>query len=163
MDVWLIRLAVVALVVAACGGIAQLDVRYQRQVGEDFLARGVWVIATETELDVRSGKGGSFVDVVRIGFRTADGQEIRTELTNPLGDPEGAPDGRQPPAAGTRYAPPLQVLYRPTTPTEVMALRDARDVAHPGMVMGVTWMMMAVGVSGAAACGARLLRAKVPV
>lgn len=154
-------LGVIALAVAVLGVIVQLDVRHQRGIGEDFLAHGVRAVATEVELEIESGKGGTSVDVVRVLFRTAEGQEIRSTLTSPLGDPEGAREGRRAPAPGTRYAVPLELRYRAAAPTEVIALVDAEDIAHPGTLIWVTWTMLAVGVAVAVACGVGLSRTKV--
>ncbi|GAA1531417.1 DUF3592 domain-containing protein [Kribbella lupini] len=154
-------LMVAAVMVAVFGVVVQLDVRYQRGLGHDFLAHGVRAAAAEVELEVDRGKGGDFVDAVRVVYRTADGQEIRSELTGELGDPQGADEGDAPPPPGTRYAPPLELLYQPSAPTEVMAVVDAEDHSRPGSVLLVAWLMLAGGLGGVVACWVGLSRTKV--
>ncbi|ADB30182.1 hypothetical protein Kfla_1078 [Kribbella flavida DSM 17836] len=139
---------VVAVLVAVFGVVIQLDVRYQRGVGRDFLAQGVPAVATQVELEVDAGRDTS-VDAVDVVFRTADGQEVRTELIGQLGDPEGAAEGPSVPAAGTRYAVPLRVLYRRAAPAEAIAVIDAEDKANPGPVIPVAWAMVAGGAMAA--------------
>jgi hypothetical protein len=158
MRLWLVRLGVIALIVAVSGVIVQLDVRYQRALGRDFLAHGVRATATAVELEVDHGKGGTYLDAVWVGFRTAEGREIRAELTGELGDPEGADEGDVRPLPGTRYAAPVEVLYQPATPSDVMAVVDAEEHSRASTVLLVSWIMIAAGIAGAIACGIGLSR-----
>ncbi|WP_145814617.1 hypothetical protein [Kribbella amoyensis] len=64
-----------------------------------------------------------------IVFRTRDGQDMSTTLAEFEDDGEGMPEGLQTPAPGTRYAPPLSIVYRPSDPTVVLATVDAREWA----------------------------------
>jgi hypothetical protein len=158
MRLWLVRLGVVALLVAVFGVVIQLDVRYQRALGRDFLSHGVRATATDVELDVGYCRYDTCLDGVWVVFRTAEGREIRAELIGELGDPEGADEGDRTPLPGTRYAPPVELLYQPATPSDVMAVVDAEEHSRPGTVLLVSWIMIAGGAAVAVACGVGLSR-----
>ncbi|MEU4607430.1 hypothetical protein AB0F43_30975 [Kribbella sp. NPDC023972] len=117
-----------ALVATLLGLVALLDIRHQRAVAQEFLDTGVATVADQVEVAVRYGKGGGYIDEVEVTFVVATERHVAT-LSNSLGDLEGNADGRHPPAAGTRYATPLRILYKPDDPSQVIALVDAEDFA----------------------------------
>jgi hypothetical protein len=125
---WVTLFGVLAFVATVLGLVVLLDVRYQRAVGQEFLDAGVATVADHVEVVVRYGKGGSFIDEVEVTFSIGPERRVAT-LSNSLGDPEGNAAGRHPPATGTRYAAPLQILYKPGDPSQVIALADAESFA----------------------------------
>ncbi|NIK59228.1 hypothetical protein [Kribbella shirazensis] len=137
---WVSVLGVFALVATILGLVALLDIRHQRAVAQDFLDTGVEMIADQVEVAVWYGRGGDYVDEVEVTFVVATKRVVAT-LSNSLGDPEGNAEGRHPPAAGTRYAAPLRIVYKPEDPSQVMALVDAEefaaDSATPAGVAGI--------------------------
>jgi hypothetical protein len=112
---------------------------------------------SDVELQVSNGKGGRFVDEVEVAaFEPATGGSQRTTLVNALGDAEGAAVGRRAPGPGTRYAMPLTVVYKPSDPTQAIALVDARESASDRETPAVGLGMVAVGVTVAAFTGVHL-------
>lgn len=118
-------LGVPALIVAVIGGLMLAEISHRQGLTQDLLANGTETVASSVQVYV--GRGGlSNPEVV---FRTGDGREIRTELANSDLDDEGMPEGQQTPAAGTRYAPPLKIVYLPSEPSTALALVDAGEWA----------------------------------
>ena len=134
---WSSVLGAFALVATCLGFVAFLDIRHQRAVGQEYLDTGVETVADQVELRVRYGRGGSYIDEVEVTYVVA-AERRQATLTNSLGDPESNADGRHPPEAGTRYAAPLRILYKPDDPTQVIALVDAEyfttDTGTPASV-----------------------------
>jgi hypothetical protein len=134
---WVSVLGAYTLVATVLGLVALLDTRHQRAVAQDFLDAGVQTIADDVEVAVQYGKGGSYVDHVDVTFAVAAKQHVAT-LSNSLGDPEGNADGRHPPVAGTRYASPLRIVYKPDDLSQVIALVDAHEfTAGTGTPTGI--------------------------
>jgi len=148
---WISVVGAFAVVVAVLGVVVLLDVRYQRQVAQDFLSTGVQTVTNQVEIDVDTGKGGRYIDVVDVEFAVLSSSRHAT-LTNTLGDPEGNDVGLHSPDAGTRYAPPLTILYKPGDPSQVIALRDAEEFATDTATPAVATDM--VSVAGTIALGA---------
>ncbi|MEV0804703.1 DUF3592 domain-containing protein [Kribbella sp. NPDC050281] len=116
-------LGVPALVVAVAGGLMLGEVTHRQEFSRELLTTGVEIVAGSVQVDV-----GRLLGSVSVGFRTADGREVRTELADhEYNDTEGMPDGVQTPAAGTRYAMPLKIVYRRSDPSVVLASVDARQ------------------------------------
>lgn len=136
---------VAGLAIGFCGVVVTLDTAYQRGLSADLLANGVEATATEVELRVITGKGGTFIDEVDVAFQTADGQLVNAELIANLGDPEGAESGRQAPAPGTRYAAPLPLRYDPDLPSDVIAVVDAQFFANDDETLWVGGGLTAAG------------------
>ncbi|GAA1543426.1 DUF3592 domain-containing protein [Kribbella lupini] len=132
-------LGVPALVVALVGVLMLAEVSHREGFTKDLLANGTETVASSVQVSV--GRGGISNPVVV--FRTTDGREIRTELSDAeVNDDEGMPDGQQTPAAGTRYAPPLKIVYRPSDPTVALALVDAGEwVADQHTARRGRWMI----------------------
>jgi hypothetical protein len=124
LDHWIRVFGALGLVIAVCGVVVFFDTRYQRNMARDFLARGVPSVATEIELRVKSGRGGTYVDEVEVVFPTETGPRQRATLNANLGDPEGAEPGHRQPSPGSRYASPLALLYLPQD-KQVIAAVDA--------------------------------------
>ena len=145
-----------ALVVAALGVVVLLDVRNQRAVAQGFLATGVEAVADQVVLHVDTGKGGSYIDLVELEYAVSSTSR-RATLTHILGDPEGNEVGEHSPDAGTRYAPPLTILYKPEDPAQAIALRDAEEFASDTKTPAVAAGMVSVGGMAAVLVGVSLL------
>ena len=66
--------------------------------------------------------------MIRVTFWTTDGGQIRTLLADAeYNDSAGMPEGVRAPAAGTRYAMPLTIVYRRSEPSVALAAVDARE------------------------------------
>lgn len=145
-------LGVPALVVAAIGGLMLVEISHRQDFSWDLLANGTETAATSVQVDVR--RGG--IANPEVTFRTGDGREIKTELADAeVNDDGGMADGRQTPAAGTRYAPPLRIVYRPAEPTVALALVDAGEwVADRRTARHGRWMLAGgLGVTVVAMAG----------
>ncbi|WP_460663295.1 hypothetical protein [Kribbella swartbergensis] len=153
---WASAVGVFALLVAGLGVVVLLDVRHQKAVAQDFLSTGVPTMASTVQLHVDTGRGGDYIDEVHVVFSVATDIHIAT-LTNSLGDPEGNEVGRHPPAAGTRYAPPLAILYKSDDPDQVIALADAEYFAADSATSTVAAGMISVGGTIVLAAGASVL------
>ncbi|MGW7682611.1 hypothetical protein ACWGID_17850 [Kribbella sp. NPDC054772] len=95
-------------------------------LSRELLAGGVDTVASDVKVDVYPGKGSPLIGEVRIVF-TADGRQVHTALDNFEDDRQGMPEGLQTPAPGTRYAPPLRILYQPSEPSTALAYVDVRQ------------------------------------
>ena len=136
-----------ALVVAVFGVVVYFDTRHQRDVGRHFLTQGVPSTATQVELRIKSGRGGDYVDEVEVVFSLATGGVRQATLTNNLGDTEGAKPGSRRAEPGTRYAPPLPVLYAPNDPRQVIAAADAHYFADDTTTSNVALGMITGGLA----------------
>jgi hypothetical protein len=113
------------LVVALIGGLGLAEVTHRQDFSRELLTTGVETVAESVEVDV-SGKGP--LNDVRVAFRTTDGGQIRTVLADAEdNDSEGMPEGVRAPAAGTRYAMPLTIVYGRSEPSVALASVDARE------------------------------------
>lgn len=137
---WSGTLGAFAVVAVILGVVAILDTRDQRALARSFLAVGTYVVANDVVLDVHSGRGGDYIETVDVSFGNQ-----RATLTNFAGDPEGNALGAHSPDAGSRYAPPLPVLYKPDAPREAMALVDADELAAARSVPWFSLGAIAVG------------------
>ncbi|TDD46340.1 hypothetical protein E1263_36815 [Kribbella antibiotica] len=117
-------LGVPALVLALIGTGILIDALDRRDLGRELLNAGGETVATSVQLDVYPGKGDPGIGEVRVEFIAA-GQQVRTVLSDYQDDAQGMREGAQPPAAGTRYAMPLQIVYRPSDPSVALAAADA--------------------------------------
>jgi len=153
---WASVLGIYALLATLFGVVAVLDIHHQQTIAQEFLDAGIATTADGVDVDVRYGKGGSSIDTVEVTFVVAAHRHLAT-LSNSLGDPEGNSEGRHPPAAGTRYAPPLRILYKPDDPSQVMAIVDAEDfAADTGIPSGVSGLVAIGGTTSVAIAGAWL-------
>ena len=144
---WASLLGAFAVVGMVLGLVALLDTRHQRSVGQEFLDMGIPAVADQVEVDVRYGKGGSYLDEVEVTYVLA-GQRRPATLSNILGDQEENADGRHPPAVGTRYATPLRILYKPDDPSQVMAQVDAEYfAADTGTASGIAGLIATSGTT----------------
>lgn len=116
-------LGVPALVVALAGGLMLGEVTHRQAFSDELVTTGAETVAESVQVDV-----GRLLSSVSVDFRTADGRQIRTELADhEYNDKEGMPEGVQTPAAGTRYAMPLKIVYRRSDPSVALASVDARE------------------------------------
>ncbi|MFC0626239.1 hypothetical protein [Kribbella deserti] len=152
VHIGVLRLGAVALLVALIGVVIALDTADQRNFAQKMLAAGVPATATEVVLKVSDGKGGKYVDAVRVTIPTSDGQSRQAELAFSLAEPEGAEPGRRTPAAGSRYAAPLAVLYDPSAPSELIATVDARSFATADEPIWIGKSMALIGFSVVLGC-----------
>jgi hypothetical protein len=138
-------LGVPALVVAVIGGLMLAEVTHRQNYSRDLLTNGVETVASSVQIYV-NGKGT--ITEPEVVFRTQDGREVTTTLVNAeVNDDEGMAPGTQTPAAGTRYAPPLEIVYQPSDPSFALASVDARawvaDRRTPRIAVG----MLAGGIA----------------
>ncbi|WP_405063581.1 hypothetical protein OG474_18545 [Kribbella sp. NBC_01505] len=117
-------LGVPALVLALIGTGILIGALDRRDLGRELLDAGTATMATSVQLDIYPGKGDPGIGEVRVEF-VAAGQQIRTVLSDQEDDAQGMHDGVQSPAAGTRYAMPLQIVYLPSDPSVALAAVDA--------------------------------------
>jgi hypothetical protein len=141
---WASVLGVYTLLATLFGVVAILGTRHQQTVAQEYLDLGIATAADGVEVDVQYGKGGSYIDTVEVTFVVATQRHVAA-LSNSLGDPEGNSEGRHPPAPGTRYAPPLRILYKPDDPSQVMALADAEDLAADTGIPSGSSGLVAIG------------------
>jgi hypothetical protein len=99
-----------ALIVAACGAIILLGFLPRQNLSRELLESGTFAIAETTRVDVARGE----VTGVRAGFYTAEGRLFETPLADYTSDTEDS-----------RYAAPLQIVYKQTAPQQALALVDA--------------------------------------
>jgi hypothetical protein len=117
-------LGVPALVVAAIGGLMLAEVTHRQSYSRDLLTNGVETVASSVQISV--GERGTIAEP-EVVFRTQDGREVKIALVDAeVNNTEGMAPGAQTPAAGTRYAPPLKIVYQPSDPSFALASVDAR-------------------------------------
>lgn len=120
-------LGVPALVLALVGVLGLAEFTSREGLGQELLDSGARATATSVKVDVVPGKGSPFIEEVQVDFPAAYGQRVHAALDNKEDDRQGMPEGLQLPAPGTRYAMPLQLVYRPTDPSVVLAVVDAEQ------------------------------------
>lgn len=153
-------LGIAGLVLVLYGGIAQIELESKRQMSQEFLSVGTRATADQVELDAAPGKGDPVLDTVTVGFKTADGRTVHTELAaiNSYDNAEVAREGRQAPAAGSRYAPPLGILYMPQNASEALAVVDAEHWAHNSKYRRLAWAPIGTGLAALIAAAVILRR-----
>lgn len=138
-------LGVPALVVAAIGGLMLAEISQRQGLSQDLLTNGTETVASSVRVDVASR--GGIIDL-QVVFRAGDGRQIETALADAeSNDSEGMPEGQQTPAAGSRYAPPLTILYRPSEPSVALASVDAREWIADRRTPRVSRGMLAGGLA----------------
>ena len=113
-----------AALFAICGVLVLVESLRREALGARLLDAGYFAVADTVIVDRPTGGGP--VTAVRLSFPAADGRQIYTAL----GDHEvvpPTPGGLQAPAAGTRYAAPLQIVYDREAPERVLAVADAQQ------------------------------------
>lgn len=120
-------LGVPALIAVVIGLLVLAEVLTRQGLSRELLKSGIETTADSVQLVVYPGKGDPLVDDITVKFRTVDGTPVQAVLERNEDDPQGMPEGRQSPAAGTRYAMPLQIIYRPSDPSIVLASVDAHE------------------------------------
>jgi hypothetical protein len=153
--IWLV---VAGLIVAVCGAIVLLEVLPRQSLSRELLAAGHFAIADTTQVDVAPGRGNPTVAGVHASFQTADGGWLETPLVDYEDDAQGMAQGLQTPPSGTRYAAPLQIIYRPTAPQQAVALVDARQWAADQRTPLIGIGMVAGGLTIAFIAAAGLIR-----
>ena len=94
------------------GAIAVTELTLRAETAQKFLSAGVPAVADPVTFDVGLGKGDPFLRDVQVDFKSADQQSIQTTLSwIDVDTPIPRNEERQSPDPGTRYAPPLRVLY----------------------------------------------------
>jgi hypothetical protein len=120
-------LGVPALIVAVCGALILLEVLQRQSLSRDLLEAGNWAIADTVRVDIAPGRGAPTVAGVHVSFRTSDGRHMDTPLIDYEYDAQGMTEGIQTPRPGTRYAAPLQIIYKPSDPRRAVAMVDTRQ------------------------------------
>ncbi|HET6986431.1 MAG TPA: hypothetical protein VFI00_07430, partial [Kribbella sp.] len=72
---------------------------------------------------------------------------VRTTLDNCEDDRQGMPEGVQTPAAGTRYAMPLEIIYQRSDPSIALAAVDAREWLADQRTPRIGWGLVGGGSS----------------
>jgi hypothetical protein len=140
-------LGVPALVVAVIGALILLEVLTRQDLSRDLLKSGIETTADSVQLVVSPGKGSPLVDDITVKFRTADGTPVQAVLNNNEDDPQGMREGEQTPAAGTRYAMPLKIIYRPSDTSTVLASVDAHEWVADHATPRIGAALLAVGLA----------------
>lgn len=109
-----------------------------------MIANGAEITADQIVLHVDTDRYGSYLDEVEVGF-TSSTESHRALLTYKAEDAEGNDVGVHSPDAGTRYADPLTILYRPEDPAQVIALVDAQELAAQPETPAVAAGMVSIG------------------
>lgn len=120
-------LGVIGAVLTVYGAIAVTELTLRAGTGQNFLSTGVPADAAPVTFDVGLGKGAPFLRNVQVEFKSADQQSIHTALSWFDADtPIPRNEERQSPEPGTRYAPPLRILYLPDDSRTAIAVADAQ-------------------------------------
>ncbi|QNE21901.1 hypothetical protein F1D05_33290 [Kribbella qitaiheensis] len=141
-------LGVPALVAVLVGALILIEVLTRQGLSRDLLRSGIETTADSVQLVVYPGKGDPLVEDISVKFRTADGAVVRAKLQRNEDDPQGMSEGEQAPAAGTRYAMPLELLYRPSDPSIVLASVDAREWSADRETPRIGTAVLAGGLAG---------------
>ncbi|MFG1620523.1 hypothetical protein [Kribbella sp. NPDC049227] len=122
------------------------ELTLRAETGQGFLGSGLPAVADSVTLDVQVGKGDPHLREVQVEFKSADQQSIQTTLSwIDLDTPIPRNEERQSPNPGTRYAPPLRILYLPDNSRTAVAEADAqRLVANRDKYRG--WAAACLGV-----------------
>lgn len=127
-------LGVPALVVAVIGGLMLAEISHRQGLSQDLLANGTETVASSVQVDI-GGRGG--ITDLQVVFRTGDGREVKTTLADgEFTDDEGMQEGQQTPAAGTRYSPPLKIVYRPSEPSVALPKSQCSHPRRPHALPG---------------------------
>ena len=138
-------LGVPALVAIVFGGLMLLELHGRVSLSRELLAYGAASVASSVEVEVYPGKGSPLIGEVRVVFAVPGRGQVRTVLENCEEDRQGMPEGVQPPAPGTRYAKPLEIVYRPSDPSVALAAVDARQWTADRRTPRIGWSMVAGG------------------
>jgi hypothetical protein len=139
-----LTLAFFSLLVLFFGMILTLNGTGQVSLSRELLANGNQATATavrtevvfeQSQMDITAAQAGTYkLRAVHVTFSVA-GHEVRTDLRYLHDSAKGLPKGDQPAPAGSRYAPPLDIVYSSTDPSIALARGDAEDwAAHPHRV-----------------------------
>ena len=141
-------LGITAAVCTVYGAIAVIELTSRAETGQNFLSTGLPAVADPVTLDVQIGKGTPHLSDVQVEFKSADQQSIQTALSwIDLDTPIPLDEERQSPEPGTRYAPPLRILYLPDDTHTAIAEADAqRLVANRDKYRGWAAACLAVGL-----------------
>ena len=141
-------LGITALVCIPYGAIAVSELTARADTGQHFLSTGLPAVADAVSLDAQVGKGAPTLADVQVEFKSADQQSIRTALLwIDLDTPVPRNEEHQSPDPGSRYAPPLRILYLPSDSHAAIAKADAhRLVANRDKYRGWAAACLGVGV-----------------
>lgn len=138
----------VPALIAAVIGLSLFSTSQGRQdLSRELLDGGGVAIATSVQAEV-VGTRGALIEALRVGYSTGDGHQIQVELQDYEDNPQGMTDGVQQPAAGTRYAMPLKIVYRQSDPSVALAAVDAEKWAADVTTPRYGFALLAVGVGG---------------
>jgi len=122
-------IGVPALVLVLLGVLVLVDVTSRQRLSRELLDSGIETVADSVQVDVDGRAGRPAITEVRVDFTAGGVDRIRTDVDHIEGDRQGMPEGVQTPAAGTRYAMPLHIVYRQSDPSTALAEADARTWA----------------------------------
>ncbi|WP_432885867.1 hypothetical protein ACQPYH_02350 [Kribbella sp. CA-245084] len=138
-------IGVPALVAMLFGGLMLLELDSRVSLSRELLAGGAESVASSVEVEVDPGKGSPLIGEVRVVFAAPERGQVRAVLKYCEDDRQGMPEGVRPPAPGTRYAKPLQVLYRPSDPSTALAAVDAREWIGDRRTPRIGWGLVVGG------------------
>ncbi|MFG1818504.1 hypothetical protein ACGFIF_32395 [Kribbella sp. NPDC049174] len=118
-----------AVVLVLLGVLVLVDVTSRQQLSRELLDSGIETVADSVQVEVTGGAGRPAISEVRVDFTAGGVDRIRTTLNDIEDDRQGMKEGAQAPAAGTRYAMPLHIVYRQSEPSTALAVVDARKWA----------------------------------
>lgn len=123
-------IGVPALVLVLLSVLVLVDVMSRQQLSRELLDSGIETVADQVQVEVTGGAGRPAISEVRVDFTAGGVDRIRTTLNDIEDDRQGMKEGVQAPAAGTRYATPLHIVYRQSEPATALAVADARKWAE---------------------------------
>ncbi|HEY3562531.1 MAG TPA: hypothetical protein VGL05_33930 [Kribbella sp.] len=132
------------------GLLGFLDINERQTLSRELIGTGVVTTARSVRIDVE-GIRDPLVEQMQVEFRTTAGEPVRAVLYRWEDDPQGMLEGSQEPRTGTRYAMPLQIVYRASDPSTVLATADAhrwlakrnRRLSYAAMLTGGTLAVFA--------------------
>ncbi|MEV0284324.1 MULTISPECIES: hypothetical protein [unclassified Kribbella] len=122
---WPTWIALPAVVLIVLGVLVLVDVSSRQRLSRELLDNGIETVADSVQVEVTGGAGRPAISEVRVDFTAGGVDRIRTTLDHIEDDRQGMAEGVQTPAAGTRYASPLHIVYRQSEPAKALALVDA--------------------------------------
>ncbi|MFI5732617.1 hypothetical protein ACIA49_21035 [Kribbella sp. NPDC051587] len=138
----------VPAVVAVLIGLALFTTSHDRQqLSRELLRGGGAAVASSVQVEV-VGRRGALIERLQVGYTTGDGRQLQVNVSDYDSDSQDMAEGVHPPAAGTRYAAPLRVVYRQSDPSVVLATVDAEKWAADANTPRYGFALLVVGAGG---------------
>lgn len=140
-------LGVPALVALVIGLAIFLDASHRQHLSRELLHEGGKALCTSVQVEVFGGRA-NYIESIRVEFPLSNGRPVQTVLASFEDGRQGMAEGVHPPEAGTRYATPLQVVYRPSYPAVALAAVDAEKWAADVNTPRYGLALLVVGAGG---------------